>query len=323
MNITSKILMLLFAVFIVSFSPALSTAERYDQILKELEEGPKEIKTYQDMLPPSQGEKIPKLSGIWILKKTTIRRMQPALIVPVHNTFCNAVLPIDKWDFERKVVISEQVPGKFVIRNLHPHTFDVYEFPRERDIVYSSDKRNSYPDLNSDSIIYQNFGFKGVIDPEDLTYSYTLRLVNFRENQNLAREIWFRSRVNYEKVSGRYIEAKGYETYETPWCHGFVRDDVKIQLKKIKSFEEKDNSILANAPIVFEEDISVDIPEVKNRFPSSYKTLKAFDSAKDKSGFKPNPKYEPIDTTTLPKYIKSDKSTKPEPMPKVKVPGMW
>ncbi|MBI1859194.1 MAG: hypothetical protein HYR97_08810 [Candidatus Melainabacteria bacterium] len=327
MQVIYKTIILL-AIFTFCAGQVFASAERYDKILEALEnETPlqEEIITDNNHLPPSVGEDLPTLNGIWIFKKTTERRIQPALIIPVHNTFCNATLPIDKWDFERKVVINEQHPGHFTIRNLYPANYDIYAFPREKDIVYSShiyksDKGNVYSDDNSEDIVYQNYGFKGVIDPENLTYSYSLRLANHSENQNLARDISFSARVNYDMLSARHIVAKGYETYYTPICHGFVRDDITLEFKKIKSFKNREDTIEANGPITIEDDIMVDIPEVKNTFPKSFYTLKDFDTAKDKSGFTPSPQYGPIDNTTSQPIAAGSKES---PAPKVKVPGMW
>lgn len=234
--ITTIILSLIICSSFISYS--FASSERYDVILQALEEGkeiPPEKKEYINQLPPSKGKDLPKLSGIWKLKKVTLKRRDPTLTIPIVNKYCNAKLPIQHYDFEKEVVISEMPQGKFVIRSLYPSDKDIYTQPEKKDKVYSNFKNEPYTNSNTaKEVIYQNFGFKGVIDPEDLTYAYTLKLVNFSENPAYARELWLNGRLFYKDMDENSIEAKGYEVLATAKCYGTVFSEISFKLEKIK-----------------------------------------------------------------------------------------
>ena len=136
------------------------------------------------------------------------------------------------------------------------------------------------PNLNED-IEYHNFGFKGVIDPQDITYAYTLKLNNHKENPTLARQLWLNGKLKFEYISGDKIIAKGYEIEYTPECHGFIRDEIEFQLVKTNNVEEQNNSTLDRFPLLEQ-------PAYAEEIKSENKQLaKHLDSAKDKSGFDP------------------------------------
>ena len=266
---------------LIFFWPVASKATYYNAIVyDEILEIPslnKESKYPPRILelPPSEGQHFPDLNGIWIMKKETTGRREPSLIIPVKNTFCLQRLPLDDWNFEREVVLSdEEFPGKFSVRPLYVETRDIYYNP------------NNGLELNE-----QNFNFKAELDPEDITYAYTLRLANFIENPTNVRDVWMSARLYYEHVSKNFIKGKGYEVIWSPECHGFILDFIKVELTRMQLPAIK-------LPFVSPT------PEF-SEIPPAFEKLKDFDTVKDKSDFEPAPVYEPLEGINVP------------------IPGLW
>ncbi|MBI3591263.1 MAG: hypothetical protein HY094_07815 [Candidatus Melainabacteria bacterium] len=272
---------------VFSFLPAKSSSEGYDKILERLEKVQTQENTKEEE-PKTwsltfEHDKLPKLDGTWILTKTTTKRVvNPLLTKPTTFVHCNSRLPFEKRDFEEKeVVVSSRGPDYFLINSKYPTTKDVYHDPN----------------LNED-IEYHNFSFKAVIDPEDITYAYTLRLNNHKENPALARELWLNGKLKFEYISRNKILAKGYEIEYTPECQGFIRDEIKFQLVKTNAVEEYHENGLDKLSLLEQPAYAED-------------NSTGLDTAKDRSGFKPSAFYKKIDSTLTP-----NKKA-------VKVPGMW
>lgn len=221
-------------------------------------------------------ENLPRLDGIWKLKKETVKRFDPYLIKPVTFIHCNSRFPTEIYDFEKEVVINEGEFPYFNLRTKYPVTYhDYYDATKNKDIEYG------------------NFGFKAAIDPEDITFAYTLKRTDYLNDREHARQVWFNGKVYYESISANRIEARGYEIIHSPECEGYLRDEVRIVLVR-------------RGPVP---------PEGPGIGTKEVPTLPPLISAKDKSDFEPNPEYEPFDS------IKDIlKPGGPNPM---NVPGLW
>ena len=264
-----NIVLLSFLCFMLSslqMSGKCST-EEYDRILAGIE-NPKPVEKVQNF----EHKSFPDLNGIWLLTKKTIRRkIDPVLIKPVVLHHCNSRLPIEKRDFKKNVVINSLGPDYFTVRSLYPVTNDIYYDPNQ-----------------DTDITYQNFGFKGIIDPYDLSYAYTLKLQNHFDYPTLARQVWFNGKLKYDHVSSHKIIAKGYEVEYTPECEGFLLDEIVYEFTKAR-------------PLDLGKDKLKDKP-----YTALYnKEINKIDSAKPKEEFKPALIYRPLDS----------KNTK--------VPGLW
>ena len=222
-----------------------------------------------------QHDKFPYLDGTWLLSRSTNKRiLNPLLKKPVTFIHCNARLPFEKRDFiDKEVIINSRGPDFFVVNAKYPVTSDVYYDPNERR-----------------DIEYKNFGFKAVLDPEDLTYAYTVKTDDYIEDSNLARQLWLNGKLKYEHISSSKIVAKGYEIQYTPECEGFLMDEIEFV------FVRADEGDFGPQEIHFFEQ-----PALANQ----YKDLENLISAKDKSGFVQNPKYKPANAIGKP------------------VPGLW
>ena len=274
-----KLVLLFYTVlFLVSLLEAYGYAEKYDEILAQslLTTGPQnhEIPGPPDFQTPelkdlgaSRLNKLPDLNGIWILtKKTTKRKINPVLSKPVSLTNCNSRMPFEKRDFKKEVVIYSPTRNFFTIRSLYPVTNDIYCDPNQ----------------NID-ITYENFGFKGVIDPKDLTYAYTLKVYNHVEHPSLARQLWFNGRLKYDSVSSHKITATGYEVEATPECEGFILDEVKFEFKKTRSIELAKNRL---DDIQYSALYNRDISQIETALPKA-----EFEGERNN--------YKPVDTTKL------------------------
>lgn len=155
------------------------------------------------------------LDGIWVLRKKTIKRTTTLLQEPITFVHCNSRLPFELRDVEREVLISQKEPSYFLFTSVFPITDEIY-----------------YDQNHNTQVTYKGLGLKGVLDPEDLTYAYTLNLVNHLEHKTRPRQIWINGRIMYESLSNSRIKGKGYEILYTPECGGFVKDEIKFELIK-------------------------------------------------------------------------------------------
>lgn len=160
-------------------------------------------------------EKLPRLDGVWILRKRAVKRTGTYITKPVTGVQCGSRLPIEERPFEKQIVISPQGQDYFVLRSLYPATQDTYS-----DLT------------NTKQVEYQNYGFKGLINPGELSYAYTLNLANHLENPAFARQLRLKGKLIFESVSKDKITGTGYEIEYTPECRGFVKDEIVFELVK-------------------------------------------------------------------------------------------
>ncbi len=337
--------------FIACSLPANSSPEeRYDKILAKLErikdiqsEQEKKEAKEQNIKEDSKDEKtktreeaditpenwvltfdhaqLPDLNGVWLLTKKTIKRKaNPVLSKPITFVHCASRLPFEKRDFEEKeVVISLTSPDSFSVMAIYPITDDIYYDPNQKK-----------------DIVYQNFSFKGIIRPENITYAYTLKLKNHMEEPALARQLWLNGKLKFEHISQSIIKAKGYEVEYTPECRGFIIDEIAFEFKKQTDISGVGEGTIAmsffieqaaNAAEIRDPDKGSILPEQGN-IPNENKSLPTqFNSAKDKSGFEASNNYKPIDIVENQKDKGISGSKKPgehqQYQDSIKVPGMW
>lgn len=274
-----------FTIFLFTILPsfAQTTVERYEKVLARLDRQKEQVQKldiediekvqkskanqsepYEKWTLGFEHEKFPSLDGTWLLTKITKKRMiNPPVTKAITFVSCNSRLPFERRDFEKKeVIISSRGPDSFLINTKYPVTDDVYHDPNK-----------------NEDITYKNFGFKAVIDKRDITYAYTLKVL---ENRAYARQLWLNGRLQYEDISPTRIVAKGYEIEYSPECKGFVLDEIKFVLVKAN-----DADFGPDRPIPFLE---------QPAFANEYKDITKLDSAKDDSGFKPSSDYKPYDS---------------------------
>ena len=161
-------------------------------------------------------DKLPRLDGVWVLRKKLVKRTGTSITKPITNVQCASRLPIEERPFEKQVVISSQGQDYFVLRSLYPATQDIYS-----DLT------------NTKQVEYQNFGFKGIVNPGEISYAYTLKLADHLENPAFARQLRFKGKLIFEKVSKDKITGTGYEIENTPECHGYIKDEIVFELVKL------------------------------------------------------------------------------------------
>lgn len=278
-NLNIVLLSSLLFVLSSSYLPCKGNAntEEYDRILSGTET-PKPVDNIEHKY-------FPDLDGIWLLTKKTIRRrIDPQLIKPVVLRQCNSRLPFEKRDFKKNVVIHSLGPDYFTIRSLYPVTNDIYYDPNQ--------------DID---ITYENFGLKGVLDPFDLSYAYTIKLKDHINYPSLARQLWLNGKLKYDSISRHKIVARGYEIEYTPECEGFLLDEIVLEFTKAR-------------PLDFGRDkLAGKNTETNEAIPYSAlynKDLDKLDTAKPKEEFKPAHFYKPLESLSGQKKA-------------VKVPGMW
>lgn len=284
MNLYKKIFFLLFVVMITASlaQKASCSAEDYDKLLSKSIPA----RTKDPSTPVPEGltlefdhSKFPPLDGTWLLSRNTIKRkINPVLTKPISFIHCTSVLPFEKRDFkDKEVVINSRGPDFFVIKSKHPVSSDVYFDPNQKT-----------------EIAYENFGLKGVIDQDDLTYAYTLKLAHHIKDAPRARQLWLNGKLKYDFISINKITAMGYEIEYTPECTGFIMDEIEFQLVRDTGPPISPNPI-----------------PLATNIPPGIRYLEKPDTAKDKSGFEPADTYKSIDNVK-----------KPQEEP-VKVPGLW
>ena len=213
------------------YSPAFAgfaSTEKYDLILaantEETGVRNRDNKKIQAGFLTFEHNKFPNLDGIWVVKKTTLKRkINPVLSKPTTFIHCNLRLPIEKKDFiNKEVIIRTQSPDSFAVRSLYPVTSDIYVDPN----------------LGED-IEQKNYSFKATLDEKDITYAYTSKLKEYDNYASIPRQLWLNGRLNYNSISPRKIIAKGYEIQYTPVCHGFIMDEVQFEFRKTKDYEQQ------------------------------------------------------------------------------------
>ena len=267
--------------------PAISSPETYDQVLARMDrmKEVKEQKKKEKSCPLSnktwelefEHDQLPNLNGIWkVTKKTSKRIANPVLSQPTTFVHCTSRLPFEKRDFKDKdVVISLTSPNSFSVMALYPITDDVYNDPNR----------------NKD-IIYQNFGFKAAIRPEDITYAYTLKLKDHIENYTLSRQLWLNGKLELKHVSRSKITAKGYEIEYTPECHGFVTDEVAFEFEKERNIKDAKEGIVAMSFLLEQAAIASSGEGAElNEIPGKNKPMN-LKSAKEKTPFEPAKPYK-------------------------------
>ena len=263
------------AILLTVFLPAYgNNLERYDNVLlkmesqKEQTQNKEPIDNSKNWTLDFEHATLPDLDGIWLLSKTTIkRRINPVLTKPISFVHCASRLPFEKRNIENKeVVINSRGSDFFVISAKYPVTTDSFFDPNQNTIIE-----------------YDNFGLKGVIDPEDLTYAYTLKLHDFIDNRTLSRQLWLKGKLKYDSISSNRITAKGYEIEYTPECQGWVMDEIEFVLVKTHDIKDAYNGAIARKLPIFEQPAYAEIPHIPKVGP---------DSAKDKSGIKATSNYK-------------------------------
>lgn len=207
---------LLSFVLTIYFLPVFAKIEKYDKILENLNKyktSDLEIPKLNKWVLTFEHKKLPGLNGVWVMRKKSIKRINTSLVKEVSQVQCNSRLPFEERPFEKEIVISSQGQDYFVFKAVYPASKDVH---------FNLNKTNK--------VEYQNFGLKGVVIPREITYVYTLKLVNHLENPALARQLWLSGKLNFEKLSRDKISGKGYELEYTPECLGFVRDEIEFEL---------------------------------------------------------------------------------------------
>ena len=268
----------LFFLFIVCSLQAISSSEEsYDKVLARLDRA-QEVKdqskkdkacviSNKNWELKFEHDKLPNLNGIWkVTKKTSKRIANPVLSKPVTFVHCTSRLPFEKRDFEEKqVVISLVSPNSFSVMALYPVTDDVYHDPNQ-------DK----------DFMYENFGFKAVIRPEDITYAYTIKLMDHIENHTLTRQLWLNGKLQLEHISRSKITGKGYEIEYAPECHGFVTDEVEFEFEKERNIRGAGEGIVAMSFLI--EQAALASPgegAEPNEIPYEHKSMN-LESAKEK-----------------------------------------
>ncbi len=277
-NLKLNVLFLLITLLGCSLPAISSPEETYDIVLARLDKA-QEVKNQSKKDKACvvsnkqwdlkfEHDQLPNLNGIWkVTKKTNKRIASPVLSKPITFVHCTSRLPFEKRDFEEKqVVISLVSPNSFSVMALYPITNDIYHDPNQ-------DK----------DFIYQNFGFKAVIRPEDITYAYTIKLMDHIENHTLSRQLWLNGKLQLEHISGSKITGKGYEIEYTPECHGFVTDEVVFEFEKERNIRGAGEGIVAMSFLI--EQAAIASPgegAEPNEIPYENKSMN-LESAKEKT----------------------------------------
>lgn len=284
MNPYKNLIILFLAVILSVIFPqkAKCNAENYDRLIsKSIPSATTHISTNEpeDLTLDFEHNKFPPLDGTWLLSRNTIKRkINPVLTKPISFIHCTSVLPFERRDFkDKEVVINSRGPDFFVIKSKQPVSSDIYFDPNQKT-----------------EIAYENYGLKGVIDEEDLTYAYTLKLANHIYDAPRARQLWLNGKLKYDFISINKITAMGYEIEYTPECTGFIMDEIEFQL------------VRDTGPPIFGKG-----PPLVTNIPPDIKYLEKPDTAVDKSDFEAADTYKPIDNV---------KNPQEEP---IKVPGLW
>ena len=165
-------------------------------------------------------EELPTLDGTWIMKKKSVKRIETPLRKNITHVQCNSRLPFEENPFEKEIVLSPQGQDFFVFRALYPATNNAFLNPNK-----------------TKTAEYQNFGFKGIVIPHEITYTYTLKLTNHLENPAFARQLWFNGKLVIKNISRNKISGIGYEVEYTPECLGFIRDEISFELVRVDRSE--------------------------------------------------------------------------------------
>ncbi len=215
--------MILLVCFVAEANPGYCSNERYESILAKLErqkiqeESDKvdKRKPREKLVLTFEHEKLPVLDGTWIMKKKSIKRIETPIRKSFTFSLCNSRLPFEGRQFEKEVVVSPQGQDYFRFHSLYPVT------------------QNGYSNFaQTKNVDYQTFGLKGVITANEITYNYTLKLVNHFDNPSFPRQLLFKGKLVFEDISRNKISGTGYEIEYTPECRGYVRDEIVFELIK-------------------------------------------------------------------------------------------
>ncbi|MBI2995099.1 MAG: hypothetical protein HYY52_00100 [Candidatus Melainabacteria bacterium] len=216
MKIQLKISLLI--IFLTFCLPAKSTSiDRYDNLLNKLDN----LQAKKTLVLTFQHDELPVLDGTWILKKKSIKRIEAPLRQPMTHSLCNSRLPFKEDQIEKEIILSSRGQDFFVFRSIYPATVDTY--------------------LNltkTKTAQYQNSSLKGVVIPEEITYAYTLKLINHLENPAYVRQLFYRGKIITKSISRDRISGEGYEIEYTPECQGFVRNEIVFEMIKQNSNEQ-------------------------------------------------------------------------------------
>ena len=189
------------------------TESEFDIYFEDTQKKTEEIKQIVKQDTVSQDSLNNSIEGTWIFKKKTLRRSDITLIVPVRRTVCNARIPDEANGFEKKVILRKEGKDHFVIRPIEPISIHKYHNSKYKD-----------------DITYENFGFKAVLDPENLTFAYNMKNLDYLEKQNRARQVWYNGKIFYQEITPFVIKGRGYEIVQTPECMGFFKDEIEFEL---------------------------------------------------------------------------------------------
>lgn len=219
-------------------------------------------------------EGVPNLEGVWMFVKRTTKRHDTGLIVPIKFNRCSNRFPYDERDFEREVVIHHEGKEYFSIRPLYANTYHSYDNP-----------------FQDDRTVYVNYGFKGVVDPENVTFAYTLKDVGHLEHQTLSRQLMIHGKLFYEKITRNTIAGSGYEIIHSPECTGFLRDEIEFELRRIKP---KNKGYLAGLGVKGNHGPIPTLTEEQSKDATPLSNYK--DTAKPNKNFDMLPNYAPLDS---------------------------
>lgn len=201
----------------ISLIPAYCSVNRYDKLLER-----NQVSATQSDDPQSgkfvlifEHEKFPLLDGSWLLTKTTKKRITNLLHTkPITHEHCSLILPYEQLDFkDSRVVISARGPDYFQVSSIFPVTVDTYLNPN---VEVNKETR------------YENFGFKGVLDLQDITFFYFLKLLDRENNPSLSRQIELNGRLAFTHISPNKIIAQGYEMEQAVECVGYVMNEIEL-----------------------------------------------------------------------------------------------
>ncbi len=223
LNKTITLIMILSICFVVKINPGYCSNESYERILAKLErqkvqeESGKanKRKPLEKLVLTFEHENLPILDGTWVMKKKSVKRIETPIRKAITSVQCNSRLPFEDRPFEKEVVVSPQGQDYFGFHSLYPVTQNGYSNPAQT--------------KNAD---YQTFGLKGVITANEITYNYTLKLVNHFDNPSFPRQLLFKGKLVFEDISRNKISGTGYEIEYTPECRGYVRDEIVFELVK-------------------------------------------------------------------------------------------
>lgn len=218
MHKVKNIVLVILAWILISTNSSFANASKYDKLLESLDQEQSNIDKPKSWVLTIDHNKLPKLDGKWVINRKRTKRINTYLFVPVTKANCNNKLPFEERPLEKEIILNSQGEDFFVFKSIFPVTNESF--------------------LNiakTKNIEYQNFGFKGVLIPDEISYVYTLKLINYIENPAFPRQLWLSGKVLLTEVSDTKIFGKGYEIEYTPECQGFIRNEIELTMTRISS----------------------------------------------------------------------------------------